>query len=143
MLRTPVVVLLLTLLATLGSVGVEAQHSKGRVIMLFGARWCAPCMAEYRDLPILARAAAPDHLILAWVDRPIAPPAASAPDVGTIPIEDARRIADQVGGVGYGLPFSAMFDADGRLCAEWRNPLGPQDVEHLRARCRSTAKTAQ
>jgi thiol-disulfide isomerase/thioredoxin len=52
---------------------LRAQDS-GRRVILLGARWCAPCMAEWRNLPRLAAMVAPDRIVLAWVDRPIAVP---------------------------------------------------------------------
>jgi thiol-disulfide isomerase/thioredoxin len=59
-------------------------------IVLLGARWCAPCMAEYAHLPELVRAAAPDRIVLAWIDRPIAVPAGLQGQVDTLPAPAAR-----------------------------------------------------
>lgn len=121
----------------------HAEGAKDPVILLFGARWCAPCMVEYRELPNLVRAASPEHITLAWIDRSIAPPAELASDVRALPVDEAQRLAGQIAGVGYGLPFSAAFDASGHVCAIWRHPLAPADIEHLRLICRGTLKVSR
>ena len=108
---------------------------RGHVIVMFGARWCAPCMAEYRGLSALAAAAAPDRLALAWIDRPIAPPPELAPTVDALPPGDARRLAETALGEGYGLPSSAMLDSSGHACALWRSPLHPDDLKAMRLQC--------
>lgn len=141
--RLFLVVFLAASLMGLNAIAAQAQEPKDHVILLFGARWCAPCMAEYRDLPNLARAAAPDNIKLAWVDRPIAPTVELPSGVGRIPVEEARHIADHVAGVGYGLPFSAMFDAEGHVCAIWRHPLAAADIERLRLLCKAAAKASR
>ena len=143
MLRLSVLAFLATFLAALNATTASAQGAKDHVIFLFGARWCAPCMVEYKDLPNLVRAAAPEHITLAWVDRSIAPPADLASDVTGISVEKARQIASEVAGVGYGLPFSAMFDADGHACAIWRHPLAPAGIEQLRLTCRTDMKPSR
>ncbi|HWL46808.1 MAG TPA: hypothetical protein VNQ31_03750 [Sphingomonadaceae bacterium] len=118
-----------------GSAAVGDAPGDARLIMMFGARWCAPCMAEYRRLAALVPAAAPDRIALAWVDRPIAPPPAVARLVGSVPAAEARRFARLIGGDGYGLPFAAMFDSAERPCAVWRGALDAAAIAGLRARC--------
>jgi hypothetical protein len=112
----------------------EPGNNAGLTI-LFGARWCAPCMAEYKNLPALVAAAAPDRLALAWIDQPIAPPSQGAPNVLSLPASEARHLAYKVAGAGYGLPFSVKFNLKGDVCAIWRAPLGAEDFAVLRARC--------
>jgi hypothetical protein len=118
-----------------GTALAKDDPGKGRLIVLFGARWCAPCMAEYRRLPELTATAAPDRLALAWVDRTIAPPPALASVIVSLPLDQARRLAHRSGGEGYGLPFAVMFDSADRPCAVWRAPLTTHDIATLRARC--------
>lgn len=127
--------------ALLGAAPAPDRDGKAGVIMLFGAHWCAPCMAEYQALPALATAAAPDRIVLAWIDRPIVrPPGAPAivADIRSLPAEDARRLAQNLAGDGYGLPFSVMFDGAARACAIWRRALHADDLAALRAQCAAT-----
>ncbi|MDP9057164.1 MAG: hypothetical protein M3N34_07555 [Pseudomonadota bacterium] len=105
-------------------------------IVLFGAHWCAPCRGEYRAIPALVAAAAPNQVVLAWVDRSIAPPSGIVPANGVLDVLDAQALAARIGGEGYGLPFSAMFDSDSRVCSVWRRPLRPDDIKTLKSACR-------
>ena len=105
-------------------------------IVLFGAHWCAPCQAEYRSLPDLVAASAPDKIVLAWVDRPVQRPSmVSKYGVEELATKDAQALGLRLGGEGYGLPFTAVMDGDGRLCALWRKPLHPEDVMRLISSC--------
>jgi thiol-disulfide isomerase/thioredoxin len=114
----------------------QMVHSNdARTIMMFGARWCAPCMEEYRQLPDLARASAPDRIMLAWIDKQIAPPTPGIGTVETLPADEARRLARSVLGEGYGLPFSVMFDKSGRRCTIWRSPLRIRDIGVMQRQC--------
>ena len=122
-------------LAVPGATASPVPVREGRTIMTFGARWCAPCMVEYRELPELVRAAAPDQITLAWVDRQIAAPPGAVATVRSLSTDEARRAARRIGGEGYGLPFSAMFDETGHLCAVWRARLKAADVAVMRAQC--------
>ena len=114
---------------------VARQDDPHRTIILFGARWCAPCMLEYRELPEFVRAAAPDRISLAWIDRSILPPPHTDVAVHSLSSDDARRLARKIGGEGYGLPLSAMVNANGQLCAVWHRRLLDQDLGAMRARC--------
>jgi thiol-disulfide isomerase/thioredoxin len=127
--------------------GQDAANSQSRheislsnKIVLFGAHWCAPCRGEYRTLPALVAAAAPSRVLLAWIDRSIAlPPAILRQNIEILDVLDAQALADRIGGEGYGLPFSAIFDSDGRLCGVWRRLLRPEDIETLKSSCRRGA----
>ena len=83
----------------------------------------------------MTAAAAPDRVVLGWIDHPIAPPPATTSDVADLSVESARHLARTIAGDGYGLPFSVMFDARGKACAIWRAPLQPDDLPVMRARC--------
>jgi thiol-disulfide isomerase/thioredoxin len=106
-----------------------------RRIVLLGARWCAPCMAEWRELPQLAARLAPDRIVLAWVDRPIAVPPALAGQVSAMPADEARALAVRYGGQGFGLPMAVMIDEHGRSCSPWRRPLRPEDLAEFFRMC--------
>ena len=128
----------LTLTAGVPAAGV-AREVEPRALVLFGARWCAPCMGEYADLAQITAAAAPGPVLLAWTDRAIAPPRGLSPtlavQVRSLPVDVARRLALRLGGEGYGLPMAAMLDADGRDCALMRAPVGPAEIRAMLRRC--------
>lgn len=92
-------------------------------------------MVEYQNLPALAAASVPDRLVLAWIDKPLAAPLVLASQVQSMPLDDARQLARTIAGEGYGLPFSAMLNANGKPCAVVLAPLHPADLPLLHARC--------
>ncbi|WP_179505577.1 MULTISPECIES: hypothetical protein [unclassified Sphingomonas] len=114
-----------------GAAPAPAEQAPNRIVLL-GARWCAPCMAEYANLPALVRAAAPDRIVLAWIDRPIAAPPGLQGQVDTMPPAAARELAERRLGVGFGLPAAV---ASGSACQPWRGPLRPADLPAWRAAC--------
>jgi thiol-disulfide isomerase/thioredoxin len=113
----------------------ESKANKAGLLVMFGAHWCAPCMIEYRNLPAIAAATAPDRVALAWTDRPISLQPSTAANVVSLPADEARRLAQSIAGPGYGLPFSVQYDRNGEVCAVWRKPLDARDIAALRARC--------
>jgi hypothetical protein len=92
-------------------------------------------MAELRNLAKLVDAAAPDVIVLAWVDRPIPVPANLAGKVETMPAEQARALAQSLGGEGYGLPMATVVSAGRKPCPPWRAPLRVADLAALGRLC--------
>ena len=129
--------ILVGVLATAVSASMIPVPTRGPyagAVVMFGAHWCAPCMGEVRQLPELAIAAAPDRILLAWIDHPIgSSPTTKA--IASLSPDAARRLARQLEGDGYGLPFSVMFDSGGTACAVRRSPLGPEDIAAMRLQC--------
>lgn len=103
-------------------------------LVLFGARWCAPCMAELADLGPLADAARPQVLVLAWIDRPVRS-TVMAKGGEIMPAVQAQNLASHVAGLGFGLPLGVMTDAAGHPCAMRKARLHPMDVAAMRAQC--------
>ena len=103
-------------------------------LILFGARWCAPCLAELRDLGSLASAAHPQVLVLAWVDHPIHRLAA-AKGVDVMPPDMAQALAERAAGRSYGLPLAVMTDAAGKPCAVRHARVLPSDIAAMRVQC--------
>lgn len=119
----------------------KSDPASSEAIVLFGARWCAPCMQEWQNLPELARAAAPRLILLAWVDRPIAVPVGSPsgplPNVQALDLSQARQLADQFGGTGYGLPMAQILRNGRPICPVWRKPLSAGNLGAMLASCRN------
>ncbi len=111
-----------------------------RNIILFGASWCAPCELELRNLPALAAAAAPDRLVIAWIDQ-LPPPklASGLANVSILQPVEARRHFNAVAGNNHGLPVSVIFDAGGKPCAMLRESLEPDKLRRMKAACRDRA----
>lgn len=106
-------------------------------LVLFGARWCAPCTAELRDAPLLAVEARRHGiaLVLAWVDRPVAPLAGEAAIERMAPALALDRV-QAVAGIGFGLPLAVMTDSGGRVCAMRRARVDLRAVAAMIAQCR-------
>ena len=117
-----------------------AEAQTGERLVLFGAYWCAPCMAEYRGLPAIVSAATPrTRVVLAWIDKPIEIPSGLAGRTDAISAREARKLAVQVLGQGFGLPAAAVLNPDGKACAIRRAPMQVDDVAPLLEKCRSAA----
>lgn len=93
-------------------------------------------MAEYRTLTALTGAASPDRIVLAWLDGPPAPSSEKERAVPLVPPSEARRLARDLLGEGYGLPSAVLIGERGKACAVWRAPLRSEDIRKLQDRCR-------
>lgn len=114
----------------------ESRNSPSHRIILFGASWCAPCIAELRNMAELAAAASPDQIAIVWADAGIR--RFSFARYGNVEIAsdaEARRISTEFASDNAGLPFAIMTDARGRKCAEWREALLPETIGRLRISC--------
>ena len=107
-----------------------------RTIVLYGASWCAPCVAEVRDLARLAAAALPDRIVIVWADAGIWRYPIGRHDNARIALPaEARELATPAPSDSAGLPFSVMTADRKRRCAAWNGPLHPADIARLRASC--------
>ena len=111
-------------------------------LILFGARWCAPCTAELRSVDALTastiRLAPADtgpapRLVLAWIDRP--PPVTAARSVAIALPSVAAAWEEEHIAAAHGLPFAVMTDARGNACALQKGPLEPAMVPTLWSKC--------
>ena len=131
-------------------------------LILFGARWCAPCSAELHDLGAIllqlnrltgdANSPPPAQLVLAWIDRPVASsvvtravdtmtPTRMAPPRVLLPLPfTASAWAEPRMTTAHGLPFAVMTDAAGRVCALHKGALQPVMITALWDQCRGWQK---
>lgn len=93
-------------------------------------------MVEWRNLPQLVTAIAPDPIVLAWVDRPIPVPQPLAPQVSAMPAAEAQALAVRHAGQGFGLPMALLVDEGGAVCSIWRRALRPEDMADFYRPCR-------
>ena len=114
----------------------ETTSYSGQTIILFGADWCAPCVAELRDLPDLARAAAPDRMALAWTDRMVRiSPEVRRLGVTQLSLSRARELLSSYGTGNSGLPLVVMLGEDRKPCAMVRRRLTTVGIMELRNTC--------
>lgn len=134
--RRQIVLALLWILLALPVAMAAGQVPSQRTIILFGANWCAPCVAELRELPDLSTAAAPDRLVIAWTDGAARVPAAlTAAGVEQLPQAKARELLLRYGSGNAGLPLVVMTGKDGSRCAMQRRRLTSDGIAALRKDC--------
>ena len=132
------------LLAMPVDASAEGLATPPHTIILIGADWCAPCVAELRELPSLANAAAPHRLVLAWTDRParLSPQAAQL-GVTQVPLAKAREMMARYGQGNSGLPLVVMLSDDGAACGTLRERLSKEGIAALLASCSADRQALQ
>jgi thiol-disulfide isomerase/thioredoxin len=124
------------LLAIPADASADGLTAPARTIILIGADWCAPCVAELRELPALAKAAAPNRLVLAWTDRSARlPPEAAQLGVTQVSLAKARELMARYGHGNSGLPLVVMLSNDGTACGTLRERLSKDGIALLLASC--------
>lgn len=114
----------------------EDRALPAHALILFGANWCAPCLAELRELPAHAAAVAPAPVLLAWTDGAPRPLWSVWPtNAQLVPEGEGAGLLARLGGRTAGLPYVVMLDREGRLCADLRGKLTAARLAALKARC--------
>ncbi|MCT2399992.1 TlpA family protein disulfide reductase [Novosphingobium mangrovi (ex Huang et al. 2023)] len=116
-------------------IGAESGDDR-RTVILFGASWCAPCIAELRGIGALASAAPSDRILIAWEDTGIDRFRFDRPgNVEVLPIRRAQELrkAHADGIVGY--PYAVMLDPHGQVCAHWARMLTSEAMATMKRAC--------
>lgn len=116
---------------------VRAEPAEGgRTLILFGASWCAPCVAELRGLGELAIAAPADRIVIAWNDRGVEGTRFDRPaNVEVASMDRARQLRATYAGNIAGYPYAVMLDARGRPCSRWSRALTHEGWVAMRREC--------
>jgi hypothetical protein len=126
----------LTLFAVPTAAAAGEPATPAHTIILIGADWCAPCVAELRDLPALARAAAPARLVLAWTDHSARLPV-EAVQLGVTQVSAAmaREMVARYDERHSGLPMAVMLRNDGTACGMLRQRLSREGIAAMLRSC--------
>ena len=120
----------------LAATGARASEGPGvgPAVILFGARWCAPCRGELGHLDALAAAAHPAVVTLAWIDGE--PPLAELPDgVRVVPGAVAGRMFQSLAPDAAGLPQAVLVSRTGAVCARYPGPINAARLQSLMRGC--------
>ena len=123
------------------SVGAAPRDREGggdqRTVILFGASWCAPCIAELRGIGGLAVAAPADRIVVAWADTGIARFRFEHPaNVEVVSPKRAAELTQAYAADSAGYPYAVMLDGHGKVCARWRKGLTEEALATLRSQCK-------
>lgn len=139
-LSTCIAAFALVFAATMGHAQIPASAARDkapqRTILMFGASWCAPCVAELRNIAAIAAGARPDRIVIVWTDGDIGRFARGLPDnVELASSADARQMGRQYAKHVAGLPYNVMIGADGGKCAEMNAALSIEAIRQMRKGC--------
>lgn len=116
----------------------ERSHaaSRHRLIILFGASWCAPCRAELRKLPLLAARARPDQVVIAWLDHiPGLKGTKRQGNVTILSTSAAHRLFHRIAPGATEIPLTKIVSSRGVVCATVHGPLKETLLRIAEARC--------
>lgn len=141
--RLSTVCLLLLIFA--GAAPGRAAESERRSLVLFGASWCAPCIAELRNMEAIAASMPGGRIVIAWNDSGISRFRFARPaNVELASPARARALKAELAGDAAGYPYAVMLDGEGRVCARWRRGVTSDAVAAMRRECdKARARAAQ
>ena len=136
-------IICLVLLALVIAVPCRAADSERRTLVLFGASWCAPCIAELRGMRAIAASMPAGRIVIAWDDPGIARFRFERPANAEIASPArARALKAAFAGDAAGYPYAVMLDGDNHVCARWRRGITAEAVTAMLRECGGTRARA-
>lgn len=81
------------------------------------------------------------RIVLAWTDgAPVRLWREWPANAEQLPLVDAVRAIERLGGQTAGLPYAVLVDRQGRRCADRRGGVTPERLAVLKARCQQAAR---
>lgn len=142
MARLSISELILMAFAIVAAPGQTRAADSGRTLVLFGASWCAPCVAELRRMGSLSAAATPgDRIVIAWDDSSIESMRFDRPaNVEVASVQRAQRLRAVYAGDIAGYPYAVMLDVRGQPCSRWSRAVTREAMDAMRSECERSAR---
>lgn len=114
----------------------ERQPLPANSLVIFGSRYCAPCVAELKELPRIAEWRGDRLMVVAWIDKESAPAIGSYWGTRTADWREARRMLKAAtDGPSLAVPLVVATNGQGKVCGATRQPLTKASVKSLTRAC--------
>ncbi|MFM5906295.1 MAG: hypothetical protein ACKOPO_01690 [Novosphingobium sp.] len=115
---------------------VPAQPLPANALVIFGSRYCAPCVAELKELPKISQWRGARPMIVAWIDKEPPPQIGTLPATRTVEWREARRMLKaSISGPSLAVPLVVATNGQGEVCGATRKPLSAAGVRALTKGC--------
>ena len=105
-------------------------------LVIFGSRYCAPCVAELKELPKISQWRGTRPMVVAWIDKEPPPAIAAFPATRTVEWREARRmLMASSAGASLAVPLVVATNGQGKVCGATRKPLTRAAVTDLMKAC--------
>jgi hypothetical protein len=105
-------------------------------LVIFGSRYCAPCVAELKELPKISQWRGSRPMVVAWIDKEPPPVIDAYPAARTAEWREARRmLMASSAGASLAVPLVVATNGQGKVCGSTRQPLTRALVKELMKAC--------
>lgn len=105
-------------------------------LVIFGSRYCAPCVAELKELPRISQWRGTRPMVVAWIDKEPPPVIRGYPATRTVEWREARRmLLASSAGASLAVPLVVTTNGQGKVCGSTRKPLTRAAVKDLMKGC--------
>lgn len=125
----------LAMLGALTGAGVSSPLPANSLV-IFGSRYCAPCVAELKELPRISEWRGQRPMVVAWIDKEPPPAIGAYPATRVAGWREARRMLMSASdGASLAVPMVVATNAQGKVCGSTRQPLTKATVKGLTRAC--------
>ncbi|MFM6932944.1 MAG: hypothetical protein ACKOUT_11960 [Novosphingobium sp.] len=105
-------------------------------LVIFGSRYCAPCVAELKELPKISQWRGARPMVVAWIDKEPPPAIDAFPATRAVEWREARRmLMASSAGASLAVPLVVATNGQGKVCGATRQPLTRALVKDLTKAC--------
>lgn len=105
-------------------------------LVIFGSRYCGPCMIELAQLPKVAHWRGTRPMVVAWIDKEPPPEIGTFTATRTVEWREARRMLKaSTQGPSLAVPLVVATNGQGQVCGSTRQLLTSSGVKALVKGC--------